>query len=167
MTCSEKRITNPDLPLPGPSQMRTHPIPAPLGARHGRSAAPGVGGGYQDGCSVSKSAVGHGGDARLAELRRAGVGRAWQAVAKAVGYEAFLVVWQVLDSLPEVADERNRVCVPRWTNYLRYQRNLLVQGMAEAGATPAEIQAAVQRDLGETLSRNHVRRLIKAGRLSE
>lgn len=157
MTTQQKRSRN------GLEACQGHPAGPPshpLGARHRRPAPPAMGGGYQDECRGSEFAV-RAADARMAELRRSGVGKAWLAVAEAIGYESFLVAWQVLDSLPEVADDRHRVYVPRWPSFLRHQRNLLVRGMAQAGASPEEIQAAVRREIGEEMSRTHVRRIIK------
>lgn len=135
----------------------------PLGARQASSTPPVSGGGYQDGCTSSDFAVPRRArDARLDELRRSGVGRVWLQVAEAIGYESFLVVWRTLSEQPEVADERHRVYVPRWQSFLRYQRNLLVRTLARAGASPEEIQTIVAREVGETMSRTHVCRLVKA-----
>lgn len=158
MTHAEKRTRN----HPGqPVAVESRPAPRPPGARHGPPPPSLPRGGYQDECSGSEFAV-RAADVRLVELRRSGVGKAWMAVAEAIGYEAFLVVWQVLDGLPEVADDRHRVYVPRWPSFLRFQRNLLVRTLAQTGASPEQIQAEVLREVGEMMSRTHVRRLVKS-----
>ena len=133
---------------------------------------PGVGGGYQDSCSGAGAAVGPPGaggaarDPRIEELRRVGIGRVWIRVAESVGFEAFLLVWQVLASDDSVQDERSRVLVPSPTRYQLHQRNLLIKTLASEGVEVPAICDRVNRELGENLSPKRVKRLLR-DRLAE
>jgi hypothetical protein len=131
-----------------------------------------VGGGYLDECSAAEfgggaSALCAGGDPRLAELLAMGVGAVWLPVASRIGYEAFVAMWEVLSSSDQVADDRYRVCVPRFGTYLRYQRNQLIRTMHADGLSPSEIRSELQRLVGETLGRNHITRILKGMRMGE
>ena len=143
------------------------PTLAPLGARQGFPAPPGGWGGSRDECTAPNSAVGRAApradaDPRIRELRRMGIGRVWIEVARAIGFEAFIAAWQVLDSLPDVVDERHRVCVPRFTTYLRFQRNELIRGMAARGHSRPQILQELRRQVGENLSEEHLSRILAA-----
>jgi hypothetical protein len=148
-----------------PDLFDTAPL-APLGARHGLPDPPEGGGGSRDECGVPNSAVerapraGASADARIGELRRMGIGRVWVEVARTIGFEDFIAMWRVLDSLPDVVDERNRVCVPRFSTYLRYQRNELIRGMAARGHTRPQILQELRRQVGENLSEEHLSSIL-------
>lgn len=142
------------------------PIQAGVGGRQTRPRPPARGGGYQHECRPGRSGVGAAGgaaandDPRIEELRRIGIGRVWLRVANAIGFEAFMVAWQVLASDHAVLDDRSRVLVPSPTRYTRYQRNLLIKQLDEAGKGPREIVGEIKRVLGEQINENHVQRLL-------
>jgi hypothetical protein len=151
---------------PGHEALDLFPTPThtPPGARQGIEGAPPSGGGYSDECSSPNAAVGRAGagaDPRIEELRRMGIGRPWAAVARAIGFDAFVEMWRVLDSMPDVVDERHRVCVPSFRTFLRFQRNQVIRDLDARGHSPGQIAQTLRRDLREEISDYHVVRVLK------
>ncbi len=133
-----------------------------VGARRERSAAELSGGGYQDICSDFAAGVqgGERGDPRLDELRRIGLPRVWMAVALQIGFDPFMRLWQVLMREGHV-DDRNRVVVPNYSRYLRFQRNELIRELDDDGWDAAQIQKHVLQVTGQDLDITHVRRTMR------
>lgn len=90
-----------------------------------------------------------------------GLGRPWAAVARAIGFDAFVAAWRVLDSMPEVLDDRHRVGVPAFSTYLRYQRNQAIRDLAARGHTNAQIAQRLRAEVGETISDYHIARVLR------
>ncbi len=103
-------------------------------------------------------------DARLDELREIGLPRWLIDLAGELGVDAALAVWR---RLSEAARDRgdNRVHVPAWSTYLRYQRNRFIHALALEGHRPEEIQLRVRRVLCEEISIPHIKRIAKSARL--
>lgn len=107
-------------------------------------------------------------DPRLDELHHMGLARCWLEVAEAIGADAFLTLWRILD-----ADQANwhndsilRVRLRPYRSYLRYQRNRFIEALAEQGLRPDEIQRRLRRQFGESVSNRHITRLSRADRLA-
>lgn len=133
-----------------------------VGARHGPGATALSGGGYLDICNDFGAALpaSPSADPRLDELRRIGLPRVWLAVAIQVGFDAFMSLWLVLMREGHV-DDRNRVVVPNYSRYLRFQRNQLIRELDEEGHTADQIRREVKRLTGQDLDITHVRRTMR------
>lgn len=133
------------------------------------------GGGYQDVCTVlefekkpparKKNAAA---DPRLDELRRMGLPRVWLQVAEAIGVDAFLATWRILDADPATWHNETilRVRLRPYRSYLRYQRNRYIEALTAQGLKPDEIRQRLRKQLGEDVSHRHITRLAKADRLA-
>ncbi|MBI3140988.1 MAG: hypothetical protein HYZ19_03890 [Rhodocyclales bacterium] len=106
-------------------------------------------------------------DPRLDELRRMGLQRVWIDVAEAIGIDAFLTMWRVLDADPMSwhNDTILRLRLRPYHSYLRFQRNRYIEALAAQGLRPDEIQVRLQRQLCESVSVRHIQRLVAAVRL--
>lgn len=148
-----------------------------VGARQGAPALPPGGGGYQDVCTVldfqkkpaDSKKTGPAGDPRLDDLRRMGLPRVWLRVAEAIGTDAFLATWRILDADPSAWHNETilRIRLRPYRSYLRYQRNRYIEALTAQGLKPDEIQRRLQRQLGETVSHRHITRLGKGDRLTQ
>lgn len=104
----------------------------------------------------------------LAELYAMGLSRVLLRIAETIGVDAFMDVWGILESSPEVHHDASaglRLQMPRLAAYRRYQRNRFVEALAVAGLSESEIRATVKSRLGESISDRHTRRLMRAGRV--
>ena len=99
-------------------------------------------------------------DPRLEELRRIGLPRVWMAVALQLGFDAFMSLWQVLMREGHV-DDRNRVVVPNYSRYLRFQRNQLIRELDDEGLTADEIRRHLRKVTGQELDITHIRRTMR------
>lgn len=106
-------------------------------------------------------------DPRIAELRQLRLGPAWLGVADLIGFDQFVAVWRLLTSSEAWLDERNRISLPSFKQYLRLQRNLLIKSMLERGHTTAEIRAHVRAALGEDMDLSHLLKIIAKMRVKE
>lgn len=132
----------------------------PGGSAPMRALASG-GGGSPDFCGTSPTPVKGATDPRLAELRQIGLSPLWQRVASQIGFEPFLALWELLATASAETDDRNRVCVPAWRTYLRYQRNRLIRTLGSAGHSPARIRELLRERLGEELSEVQIKRALQ------
>jgi predicted phage tail protein len=88
--------------------------------------------------------------------------RPWLEVAACIGPRRFLEVWRLLDREELIEQEgRLRLSIPRFRQYLRYQRNRYIQALAADGHSAPEIAARLKRQLGERISIKHISRLMK------
>lgn len=144
-----------------------------VGGRRPGPRIPGGGGGYLGGCStpkisrprlVSSSDVR---DPRLDELARMGLQRHWLNVAEAIGVDAFLVMWRVLDAEQSLWRDPPGagllIRLRRYESYLRFQRNRYIEALHANGLTSEQIRGSVASNIGENLSERHIDRLCKEG----
>lgn len=150
-----------------------------VGARHAPSPPSPTGGGYLDVCTAvdfqkkargaEKSGAGAANDAdpRLDELRRMGLQRVWINVAAAIGVDAFLAAWRVLDADPSTQhnDTSLRISLRVYRSYLRFQRNRYIEALAVEGVQPPEIRRRLERQLREQVSLRHISRIAGAAKL--
>ena len=147
-----------------------------VGARQESVAHHPEGGGYPDVCMVldfekkppraEKIAAR---DPRLDDLQRMGIPRVWMQVAEAIGADAFLETWRIIDADPASwqNDTFLRVRLRPYRSYLRYQRNRFIESLAAQGLRPDEIKRRLRAQLGEEVSDRHILRLAKADRLAQ
>lgn len=135
-----------------------------MGARQAGSAGWARGGGYLENCGAGEFQPP---DPRMDELRRIGLPRAWLMVAERIGFDAWLDVWRMLsdaDFHAEIRMDTGGTRMPRlrsFASYLRFQRNRYIESLSERGLDAEEIQRAVARNLGESLSPDQISRLMK------
>lgn len=146
-----------DVPPPPPG--------APVQGVGGRQAARRPrrgGGGYLNGRTPAELRS----DPRLRELAEIGLAAHWLAVARIVGYDAFLAVWRLLSEDPALRNDDSQIelTLRPYRSFEKYQRNRYIDTLVLAGMKPSEILALVRRDLGETLSHRHIRRLAARSR---
>ncbi len=135
-----------------------------VGARHRDSPMPLGGGGYPDNCTFSeilknekKTA-----DLILAELKEMGLRAELLSVAEKIGADNFLQVWQLLDSDCESLHRGElRVSFPRFTKYLRFQRDLFIKKRSEENKAADDIQKELAKN-GFEISVRQVKRISKA-----
>jgi hypothetical protein len=133
-----------------------------VGARHGSIASPMVQGGYPDICTTNKFSKKNppGADSRLAELREIGLASHWIEVAQTIGVDNFLATWAILSNSDAVQDEKHYAYVPRYSLWLRYQRNRVILSLSADGLSTREICVRIKQDLNETVTIGHIRRVI-------
>ncbi len=171
MTKGEKRSRDPTpATLAGPGQ-------APPGRSQGWGVggpplpAPQGGGGYLDECTARKFAPARVtpsvADPRLGELAAMDMPPYWLNVAAAIGVDAFLTMWRLLDSEQalwrDVPGGGLLVPLRRYRSYLRFQRNRYVEELNAMGLTVEQIREQVSKNIGEQLSKRHLKRLRGAG----
>lgn len=127
-----------------------------VGARQGSTDTSPDGGGYQDICTGTDVRA----RAFVTELRRMGLSRMWLEVAALVGPEQFIDLWQIIDHHSTEDYGNLRIRIPRFRRYMRYQRNRYIRSLASIGLKPQEIRARIERELGEQLHVEHVRKLV-------
>ena len=139
-------------------------LPEGVGARHKNPPPPQQGGGYLNICTDSEVCLLENAPASLSELAAMGVSRTWCNVASAIGTEAFLEVWQILDQSHDQGAELNgsiRVTVPRYERFLRYQRNRVIRSLVNQGKSPVVIQQYLQAEMGIKISLRTVQRVAR------
>lgn len=150
--------------------------PDGVGGRQGQAHPPPGGGGSPDNCTNFELAIGGqkkiGADPRLDELRDMGMRPRWIQIAEQIGVDAFLVLWRLLDeNPPNMPGSTVYVSMPRFTRFLRYQRNRFIEAMVQEGLQTAEIQRRVRRELCEDISVRHIDRisekLRKVGKIEQ
>lgn len=166
------------------------PMPAQgVGGRQARPAARPGGGGYLNGCTSPEVAKGEtGARKKIADFGVSGAGRADQIresqllseldamglssvmlrVATEIGFDNFMLMWEILDRAPEALSDSESAIhmrLPRLNAYRRYQRNRFVEALAAAGWSQPEIKEKVELELGEKLSSRHTRRLMASRRV--
>ncbi len=135
-----------------------------VGGRHNRAPSPIRRGGYQDICTNLEKKL-PAPDPFIAELEELGIGEPWIEVARAVGEHLFLTLWRILDENNSGPDpqpgKKTRIRVPKYSNYLRYQRDRLVIELCSRGMSPSEIRDVLERETRENISTSHIYTIIK------
>lgn len=86
-----------------------------------------------------------------------GLPRTWLQVAEAIGIDAFLAMWRILDA-DESLHEDNMVQahLRPYRSYLRFQRNRYIETLASLRVPCATIREMLKRQLGEEISERHI-----------
>lgn len=134
-----------------------------VGARQPEAHGLGRGGGYLYECTTPKVWE----DAKLRELADMGMPLIWMEVAQAIGFDAFMKMWRLLDAeydrRPD-AGSMIEIDLRRYRSYMRFQRNRFIEALAPF-LTNQEIRDRVADELGEELSLDHVQRLATPYRI--
>jgi hypothetical protein len=83
-------------------------------------------------------------------------------VADAIGVDAFLAMWRIYDAEPSCGTESDdlNIRMRSYRSYLRFQRNLYIEGLSGTGKSTKSIQKSVHRHLCERISIRHITRII-------
>lgn len=97
-----------------------------------------------------------------------GLQRVWLDVADAIGADAFLTLWRILDADPSTQhnDTSLRISLRVYRSYLRFQRNRYIEALASQGVPVPEIKRRIERQLCETVSLRHITRLAAGAKLA-
>jgi hypothetical protein len=134
---------------------------ARVGARHMDSCLSQWGGRYLDICTTSEISEKNSLDPRLDELEDARIGGFWLSLAREIGFDAFIIVWNTLSNRAANGDDGQRVYVPRYDAFIRYQRNRLIISLANNGLKAKAIREHVYTELNEHISTEHINKLIR------
>jgi hypothetical protein len=94
-----------------------------------------------------------------------GLRQVWLRVAARIGVDAFLDLWAIVDQAEcAIPSGSLRIDMPRFSRYLRYQRNRLIETWVERGMSREQIRAAIRDELREDLSQRHIDRIIARAR---
>ncbi|MFN2309672.1 MAG: hypothetical protein ABR553_08035 [Gammaproteobacteria bacterium] len=84
----------------------------------------------------------------------------WLRIAEEIGIDAFLSMWRLLDeNPPNMPGSTVYVSMPRFTRFLRYQRNRFIEALVVAGVGSPEIKKRVAVELCEDVSVRHIDRI--------
>lgn len=103
-------------------------------------------------------------DPRLDELRRIGLPPVWLSVADAIGADAFLEMWRILDAKGKVTDGGSMIeaKLRPYRSYLRFQRNSYIKALKALGMNPQQIRKALEKQMSERLSITRITHISKA-----
>jgi len=140
-----------------------------VGGRPEGSHPYGGGGGYLDICTQLEFPIGpkknradpRVTDPRLLALQGMRMHERWLRIASVIGMDNFLFVWEQLDRDVDRAGLSIWVSLPRFSRYMRHQRNRIISLLAEQGLKSQAIQQAILNDLGERISIRHIDRIRK------
>lgn len=147
---------NPQRRITAPDGIETPPHG--VGVRQERPRATKAGGGYQNICNKNERDLT---GSLLDELRALGLQRAWLSVAAHIGVNNFLVMWRVLCDEVDTRGDMQRVYVPRFRTYLRFQRNRVIMALSSEGKDSRAIRTELKASTGEVVSETHIDRIIK------
>lgn len=143
-----------------------------VGGRQPDLFAPEGGGGYLDECNPAELSKRDIERAKIRELEDMGMSQVWLTIALQIGYDNFIAMWRLLDAAAErremrLSDNESmiEVSLRRFASFRRYQRNRFIETLAAMGLPNTEIQSAVKGQLGENLTRDHIKRLARRGRI--
>lgn len=136
-----------------------------VGARHKESKISSGVVGYLDICNDSDVLEKNFFDPRVGEIRKIGLSACWVEIAEEIEFEAFLKVWQKLDAASSI-DERG-LYVPKFSSWLRYQRNRVIISLRDAGMSYPDIKRRIKAELSEDVSVAHIRRIVFADKKRE
>jgi len=156
------------------STARIQPAPGPVpgvGGRQPNTTPPPEGGRYPDICTRSGPGQGGDDDPRLRELAEIGLGERWMRIAHTIGYDAFVAMWRILAvehlHCEKPTYSRVRVWVPSYPRLLRQQRDKYIRERAGINPDLKQIQADIEKNLGESLSLTHIQRVINRATMGQ
>jgi hypothetical protein len=131
-----------------------------VGGRQATPPSPPQGGGYLDIHSISNFCEKP--DQRLGDLRAMGLPAHLLRAAEAIGADAFLAFWRIMDQEPSTRTDKGDIELRMrpYRSYLRYQRNRYIEQLTALGKTPADIREAVRLHLCERISLRHIYRVM-------
>lgn len=136
-----------------------------VGGRQGLPTPSLGGGGYLENCTGPNFGAPAAArrDPRLDELSRLGLRAEWLQVADAIGVDAFLRMWKILDSDDSPRDDSGVLTLKlrSYDAWRRLQRNQHIRALKQHGEPPSAIQERISEHYDETLSRRTIDRVLK------
>ncbi|MBA4343229.1 MAG: hypothetical protein C0423_13910 [Methylibium sp.] len=107
------------------------------------------------------------GDPRIGELAAIGLTSTWLAVARLIGYDAFVASWAEWSADPGLRNRDNLIelHLRQYSSFERYQRNRYIETLVAAGLPAREVYRMVSAELGERLSLRQLTRLMTKTRV--
>jgi hypothetical protein len=89
-------------------------------------------------------------------------------LAKSIGVESFFKLWRFVDDAPlGTAGEGGQLHIPRFTKWIRHNRNNLIVALRCDGHSLPEIKRQLRRKLDIDISTRTIRRVVEAHFRSE
>jgi len=133
-------------------------IMAGVGARQGNINPHLEGGGYLDNCNVLKLLKND--FCEISDLKKMGLNQRWVSLAERLGVEAFLMFWQEMSHQTMNLDDDRRIKVPKYTAFLRYQRDKVIRTLKAEGKSRTEIACYLKANLQTTISLSQITRVL-------
>jgi len=132
-----------------------------VGARQGNMLPLKRGGGYLDNCTHTEVSEG----LQISELSAMGIGGIWIDVAKMVGVENFVQMWRHLDSSDRGVEHNGqiRISVPKFSTFMKYQRNQFIRTLDAEGKSSRAIQEALEKEHSINIHLRTIERVIGNG----
>lgn len=135
--------------------------PHGVGGRHSSPPTCRVGGGYPDICTKKKREVK---DFQMADLHALRLQRHWLEIAVLIGVENFIAMWRVLCQEVDSRGDSQRIYIPRFSKYLRLQRNRVIMTLRSEGKKPKTIRKEYKAVTGQDVSIAHIWKIINQGK---
>lgn len=133
-----------------------------VGGRQAKPPPQAGGGGYLETCAGMVGAREADSLALMQELCSSHLGAPWLHLAEAIGPRRFLVVWDALCCmLPRHDSARRMLYIPAMDEFLRNQRDQVIQALTESGVPPPEIARQVRSVFGRSVSDRTILRTIQ------
>lgn len=90
-----------------------------------------------------------------------GIHPLWIIAAAAIGWDAFILQWEVFSANPDLLDGRNRITMPSIETYRRFQMNESIRTMLRAGMSPAQVREELARVHSSPPQLGTIKRLMR------
>lgn len=102
-------------------------------------------------------------DPRLDEFEKMGLRSHVIELAEKIGVDNFLVLWRALDSDDGFSQDANRLWLrlPRYQQYLKFQRNRFAEMLHSIGYRPKTILAKIKESFGETMTKQNISLILR------
>lgn len=102
-------------------------------------------------------------DLRLDDLHKLGLPPVWLSVADAIGADAFLEMWRILDAKGKLTDGGSMIeaKLRPYRSYLRFQRNSYIKALKAIEMSPQQIRKALEKQMSERLSITRITHIAK------
>ncbi len=103
-------------------------------------------------------------DPRIGQLEAMGMRRTFIKVAEAIGFEAFMTMWQIFDADPSLRDQgpsAMRIVMRPYSAWQRFQRNRFIEQLLAMGLTDDEVSQRLAKQFDIEFEAISVRRFRK------
>jgi len=163
-----KRSKNQGMKVTDSKSDRTTPEnthPKGVGARHRQTHPAAQGVGYLDNCNKTQTLpLGEKlRDPRIEELREEGISWQWIAIADAIGYDNFIMMWRMVSGFDHNPySSMVRIFIPHSRKLDKIQRNRFIATMSRENKSTDEIMERLKNELNCGLKRKQICRIIDA-----
>lgn len=100
----------------------------------------------------------------MADLHALRLQRHWLEIAVLIGVENFIAMWRVLCQEVDSRGDSQRIYIPRFSKYLRLQRNRVIMTLRSEGKKPKTIRKEYKAVTGQDVSIAHIWKIINQGK---